>query len=221
MPSLDERRFAPSKMHVRGLRYARIRFRRRIGQPVNDPNAHAADTAAADENSSTEATTPQAAASVCRQCGSARPADASYCGDCGYIYVDEPAAAPGSAVPDGLIGERYRLIELIAERVRRGTLPRRRHRQTRQPAASDRRAAGSSPCHCRRGPPNRRLPNPMGQYSSLTCPCQASNRRSKCPTRPIRRRGPASAGSRASCCGQRIFRCRASSTHSPRTALPT
>jgi protein phosphatase len=52
----------------------------------------------------------------CVQCGAVRAVAASYCGDCGYIFLDEAAPPAVSKVPDGLVGGRYRLTRLIGER---------------------------------------------------------------------------------------------------------
>ncbi|HJZ93709.1 MAG TPA: protein phosphatase 2C domain-containing protein [Gemmataceae bacterium] len=50
----------------------------------------------------------------CPQCQAARAPDATYCGDCGYVFSND---GPGpTVVPDGLIAGRYRLTRLIGER---------------------------------------------------------------------------------------------------------
>jgi PPM family protein phosphatase len=57
-----------------------------------------------------------ASSAPCPQCNAPRSADANYCGDCGFIFANQPAGPDPTAVPDGLVGERYRLTRLIAER---------------------------------------------------------------------------------------------------------
>lgn len=76
--------------------------------PAGEPSAHEISPADAE-------TSLTGAIATCRQCGSPRSSDASYCGDCGYIFADEPTP-PASTIPEGLIGGRFRLILLVGER---------------------------------------------------------------------------------------------------------
>lgn len=57
-----------------------------------------------------------AVAPTCAQCGAGRVGDSDYCPDCGFIYAAAAAGPATATVPEGLIGERYRLTALIGER---------------------------------------------------------------------------------------------------------
>lgn len=61
------------------------------------------------------AVTPTAPAPTCPLCQTVRVVDLNYCGDCGFIFPDDSAPTIPT-VPAGLIAERYRLLERIAER---------------------------------------------------------------------------------------------------------
>lgn len=57
-----------------------------------------------------------AAAPTCAQCGAAHVANSEYCPDCGFIYAAVATGPAPTAVPEGPVGERYRLTALIGER---------------------------------------------------------------------------------------------------------
>jgi serine/threonine protein phosphatase PrpC len=84
---------------------------------VNESDALAPENLPGDDNPLPE-TGPGVSTAIasCRQCGTPRPTDAAYCGDCGYIFVDEPSESATAAIPAGLVGERYRMILLVGER---------------------------------------------------------------------------------------------------------
>jgi protein phosphatase len=53
----------------------------------------------------------------CPQCQAPRPADAGFCGDCGYIFAGGEVAGPTAlTLPSGPVAGRYRASELIGER---------------------------------------------------------------------------------------------------------
>jgi len=87
---------------------------------VNDPALTAADQppaeAAAPADEAPPNTNRPAAPSPCPQCQTPRPAEAAYCGDCGYIFSAESPAPDVSAVPDRLIAGRFKLTQRVGER---------------------------------------------------------------------------------------------------------
>jgi len=59
---------------------------------------------------------PELPPAPCPQCNAPRITDATYCGDCGLIFANQPVGPEPTPVPDGLVGGRYRLTRLIGER---------------------------------------------------------------------------------------------------------
>lgn len=59
---------------------------------------------------------PEPSLATCPQCGAVRAGDGQFCGDCGYIFVNEADRPAPAAVPDGLIAGRFRLLHLVGER---------------------------------------------------------------------------------------------------------
>jgi len=81
---------------------------------VNEPEPNSCETRQTDvildiESPVTPTSPP------CPFCQAARVADVNYCADCGFIFPDDSAPAT-QAVPPGLIGGRYRLLDRIVER---------------------------------------------------------------------------------------------------------
>jgi serine/threonine protein phosphatase PrpC len=85
-----------------------------LALPVTDPAPPTAfDLPAAEP--------PPPATLTCAACAAVNPADAPYCGDCGYYFSDaDRAAAPPAAValaaPPGRLKDRYELTRRVSER---------------------------------------------------------------------------------------------------------